>query len=685
LKKHESVRPTQWVSRINNLTEEDVRIIHSNFEGIDSGHPPELRINSSSLDTENLDSGSLEQKHLEKILPEHLYDYQKLRDSDVLYFIVEIHFDFLGRPSEYCLLENNMMVSEYAGFSFPELEEFWLNVCGRVAMTGISISIMKEWRSLNRWYRIHAFRIGGDNDRKVAAVFYDITAQKHAEDMLTFKANLLSSVHAAIMAADENSIIIYWNEVAERLFGWSSREAVGKLLPEILRNAGHYSLKSDTKDERVGEASYYHKDGHIIHMEFHDQILMSEQGELRGNVTSFRDITKRRQEEQEIQEVKERALTLVEQLRQGDQKKNEFINILSHELRNPLASLMVSLSLLERVSHNPEQTRVAIESMKRQTGQLTRLVDDLLDITRISRESLELKKELIELNQLVDRIVEDYKLQFEKKGLRLEFASSPFPLYLDADAARLTQVIGNLLHNAAKFTSRGEETMVTVQRDDECSEAVISVKDQGAGMDKETLAKLFEPHAQINRAPNRSHGGLGLGLSIVKGFVELHGGKVTAFSDGIGKGAEFIIRLPIKTGMEIGLEEEPPRNWAAPPSMRILVIDDIKDIAEILASLLRNLGHSVVTASSGKKGIAMAKEFHPDVLLCDIGLPGMDGFEVARSFRNDPELKDVILIALTGYAHPDYLKLAKEAGFDRHLTKPVNLTTLEQTLAEFTQ
>ncbi|UWG95341.1 ATP-binding protein [Dehalobacter sp. DCM] len=391
------------------------------------------------------------------------------------------------------------------------------------------------------------------------------------------------------------------------------------------------------------------------------------------------DISERKMAEEMLREGKERALEMLEKLSQADENKTRFLNVLSHELRNPLASIMMSLSLLEKVPPTGEQALLARKVAQRQTAQLSRLVDNLLDVTRISQNKITLEKEHIELNEIIRNAVADYQLQFAEKGVDL-IMNMTSAIYTEADPARLTQVIGNLLHNALKFTDKGDRTWVEVTQDKKRHEAIIKVKDTGIGIKPELLPGLFDAFMQADTSLDRNSGGLGLGLSIVQGIVKLHGGSITAYSDGPAQGTEFFLRLPIqKAG-----EERKASVYSASSGrpLNILVIDDIPDVAEILCSLLSYLGHKVRIALSGREGIAMAKEFHPEVLICDIGLPEMNGYKVAELFRSDHTLRNIFLIALSGYAQPEDLSRSREAGFDRHLAKPVDLDTLKSVLAE---
>ncbi|MDQ7093555.1 PAS domain S-box protein [Desulfosporosinus sp. PR] len=369
-----------------------------------------------------------------------------------------------------------------------------------------------------------------------------------------------------------------------------------------------------------------------------------------------------------------------EELRKADRNKNQFISSLSHELRNPLASMMMSLSLLKMTDPDSHQAMQAQEVLERQTVQLSRLVDDLLEVTRITQNKIKLKRDDVELANLISRTINDYRPMFAEKGVGLEFAQLDGPIYLKADPARLTQVLGNLLHNALKFTDPGGKTQVAVAKDDEKHEVTIKVIDDGFGIKPDLLKELFQPFIQADISLDRSSGGLGLGLAIVKGMVELHGGSVSVHSEGLGQGSAFSICLPLPVDYEKKHEIKRQKQSKANRSQKVLVIDDIKDVAEIMCSLLEYLGHEATSALNGIKGLAKAKDFEPDVIFCDIGLPGMSGYDVARIIRKDERLKDIYLIALSGYASQEDLAKSKEAGFNLHLAKPVDLATLEQIL-----
>ena len=327
-----------------------------------------------------------------------------------------------------------------------------------------------------------------------------------------------------------------------------------------------------------------------------------------------------------------------------------------------------------------EQARRAQAVIGRQVGQLARLVDDLLDVTRISSNKLKLQRKRLDLNQSVLHVVADHRPQFEKNEVHIEHCPAPKPVFVDGDWNRLTQVVGNLLQNAAKFTGPGGDMRVSVSTDSETKWAVVRVADTGVGMAPEMLARLFEPFAQADTTLDRSKGGLGLGLTLAKGLVDLHGGTITAHSAGVGRGAEFVVRLALAPEETVSGEPVRPRTAAPGGRRRVLIIEDNIDAADSLREALQFSEHEVEVAYTGPAGIAKARACKPEVVLCDIGLPGMDGFEVARTFRADNALKGTRLVALSGYALPEDLQRAQEAGFDQHLAKPPSMESLEEVL-----
>lgn len=384
----------------------------------------------------------------------------------------------------------------------------------------------------------------------------------------------------------------------------------------------------------------------------------------------------------DITDLKERAIErdrLIQMLGESDQRKSEFLAILSHELRNPLTPITNGLHLLERAVPGGEEARRAQEILTRQVRQLTRLVDDLLDITRITRSKLELQRQRLELNELVRRTLDDYRAVFESGEVQVEFEPAPAPIFVMGDWNRLAQVIGNLLQNAAKFTGRGGSARVSVSSDVGRQQAVVVVTDTGMGITPEVLSHVFQPFMQAETTLDRSKGGLGLGLALVKSLVEMHGGEVTAHSFGLGRGADFVVRLPLERAVRH--KAGPSKGARRHNGRRVLVVEDNADAAESLRLVLQAFGHEVEVAHNGPEGIAKATALRPDVVLCDIGLPGVNGYEVARALRANEELEGVHLVALSGYALPEDLERAQRAGFEKHLAKPPDLEKLEELLA----
>jgi two-component system CheB/CheR fusion protein len=370
------------------------------------------------------------------------------------------------------------------------------------------------------------------------------------------------------------------------------------------------------------------------------------------------------------------ALREAEQaLRDESRHRDEFLAALSHELRNPLAPIRNGLGLLARAVPGSEQALRALRVVERQVAHLSRIVDDLLDVTRLARGKVQLRREPVELGELVQRTVEDHRATFDRAGVGLEARLPRDACWVEVDATRVAQVVGNLLGNAAKFTAPGGQAQVTVRR--EGGSVAVAVRDTGVGIAPEVQAHLFEPFAQAPQSIARTRGGLGLGLATVKALVELHGGAVALASAGPGCGSEFTVRLPLSAA--------PAERRGAPAAgealrRRVLVVDDNEDAACTLKEILELSGHDVRMARDGPGGVALAHAFAPEVVVCDIGLPGMDGYAVARALRADPITRGAYLVALTGYALPEDQRRAAEAGFDRHLSKPLPVDELERAL-----
>jgi PAS domain S-box-containing protein len=483
----------------------------------------------------------------------------------------------------------------------------------------------------------------------------------------------LLGIGDGVIATDRGGTITVLNPLAEKLTGWSQAEARGRLITEVFHvrdeatgkqidNPVRQVLGAGVVPSLAEQPTLLARDGSARPIEASGGTIRTGDGRIGGVVLVFRDITERRRLEVERAEAARR--------------KDEFLTLLAHELRNPLGPVRNAARLLQ-LRTDPETLARAGELIERQTGHLARLVDDLLDAARVSRGKVRLRLERLDLAGLVRRVVEDHRPVLEQAGLTLT-VDAEGPLWVRGDADRLAQVVGNLLHNAGKFTPGGGRIDVRLGRD--AHGAVLSVRDSGAGIHAEMLPRLFDMFSQGASNPMRGQGGLGLGLAMVKGLTELHGGSVEAHSPGPGCGSVFVVHLQVEatpsTCVVPALALTP-----APEPRRVLLIEDNADAAASLRLLLELAGHRVEATDNGTEGVARARAFHPDVVLCDLGLPGLSGFEVARTLRADPAMARVRLVALTGYGRDEDRRQARAAGFDEHLVKPIDPDTLERLLA----
>ena len=368
-----------------------------------------------------------------------------------------------------------------------------------------------------------------------------------------------------------------------------------------------------------------------------------------------------------------------EALRETDRRKDEFLAILAHELRNPLAPISNSVAILASDKLPVHVRDEALQMMERQVKQMVRLVDDLMDVSRITRGKVELKTDAIDLGEVLNCAVEISQPLIDQLGHKLSFNLPQNPVKLHADFTRLAQVFSNLLNNAAKYSPAGGEIRleVDVHRDS----VDVRVKDKGIGIRADMLEHIFDMFAQVDDSLERSQGGLGVGLTLVKKLVEMHGGRIAVHSGGLGKGSEFMVHLPtISTGPAASVTEEPRPQAAAGTGLRILIVEDNEALAQTTGWMVEMLGHDYRLAGNGKDALALAAEYRPNVVMMDIGLPGMNGYDLCAAMRAEPHLKDTIFIAQTGWGQDEHRQRAKEAGFHHHMVKPIYLESMEQLL-----
>ena len=413
-------------------------------------------------------------------------------------------------------------------------------------------------------------------------------------------------------------------------------------------------------------------------------------------ISAVRSALRARQRQYELRGHLAEHVRTAASLREVDRRKDEFLAMLAHELRNPLAPIRNSLYLLRDVGDDRLEIDTVRARMERQVDIIVRLVDDLLEVSRITRGQIELRPENIDLAAVLDAAVETSRPAIDSAGHELRLSAPPGPLGVRGDPMRLAQVFANLLNNAAKYTDRGGRIDVTIERAG--SELTVSVRDTGMGIRPEMLRRVFEMFTQADGARDRAPGGLGIGLTLVRRLVELHGGRVEARSEGPGRGSEFIVRLPAAVAADDRTPAEPgagapdrsrearssARQDGQPgTSLRVLVVDDNQDAADSLALLLQLSAAEVRVAHSGQAALELLRDYHPDVALLDIGMPGMSGYELATRIRHQPELQPIALIALTGWGQDDDRRRSREAGFDHHLVKPVAPRTLQSLLGSF--
>jgi PAS domain S-box-containing protein len=518
-------------------------------------------------------------------------------------------------------------------------------------------------------------------------VFRDVSAQRRldqdkARQLLTARllASIVESSDDAIVSKSLDGIIQSWNAGAERLLGYTAAQAVGRHIslvipPERIAEEDDIvaSLKAGTRIEHF-ETERVRSDGRRVQVSLTISPIKDAAGTVIGASKIARDITERKRVEADLRRA-------VEELADADRRKNEFLAMLAHELRNPLAPISNAVRALSLGGRDETAVESASEMLERQVGQIVRLVDDLLDVSRISRGKISLRRERTDLSRIISQAVEATRALYTSLNHELTLQLPPEPVFLDADPTRLAQVVGNLLNNACKFTDTGGRISLAVER--EGAQVAIRVSDNGLGIAAEDLPRIFDMFTQIDSSLERSAGGLGIGLTLVKTLVEMHGGTVEAHSDGLGRGSEFVVRLPVLLDVREPLSPEAPEvlEPATAVRRRVLIVDDNKDAAEWLATVLNLSGHETHVAHDGVEAVKAAERILPDAVLLDIGLPRVDGYEVCRRIRQEPWGRSLVIVALTGWGQEEDRQKSRDAGFNTHLVKPVSDEVIASLLA----
>jgi PAS domain S-box-containing protein len=506
------------------------------------------------------------------------------------------------------------------------------------------------------------------NELMWEGIILDVTDRKRVEEALHHEREMLETIIARIPVMltvyEPDARVLRLNPAFERATGWTVRDdAAGVSLMEACYPDPDYR-------ERVFAFMQSCRDGWMdirVRTRAGRDLETSWANVRLGDGTQVGiglDITDRKRYE--------------DSLRDADRHKDEFLALLAHELRNPLAPLRNGLQLLKLMGNNGTGAERTRAMMERQLGQMVRIIDDLLDLNRVSRGKIALQKERVALVEVVRQAVETSAPLIEASAHELTVTLPREPLFVDADPVRLAQVFANLLNNAAKYTDRGGRIRLCAER--QGGEVVVSVRDNGIGIPAPLLAKVFDMFTQAEGSREKSQGGLGIGLTLVKRLVELHGGTVAAHSAGPGLGSEFVVRVPLAPEPA---ESAPVSAAAAPaaPARRILVADDNRDAAGSLAEMLELMGHETWTVHDGLEALAAAAAFRPDVILLDLGMPALDGYDTCRRVRQEPWGSNAVLVALTGWGQDEDRRRSREAGFDEHLVKPVEFAALEKLLA----
>ena len=658
-----------------------------------------------------------EQKRAQNALRESEESYRNLFNSiDEGFCIIEMIFDNHEKPVDFRYLQVNPSFEKQTGMHdvigkmvrevIPGLEKRWFEIYGEVALTGVPARLISEVTALDRWLDVRAVRLGKAENRQVVVIFDNVTQRMQADDALRhseqrFRA-LFDRGPVAMYSCNTSGMILEFNACAvklwgreprpddmdERFFGVSKVYRLDGALLTAAQNPMIAVLKGEMPQVNDVEAVIERPDGSRVTINANIVPLKDCQGRVTGAINCFYDITERSRLERKTQE---QAQALIDQHR----RKDVFLAMLSHELRNPLAPLTSAVELL-RLQKNPDPVySQACHVIERQVSQMKHLLDDLLEVSRITSGNVRLRKEPVCVADIVQMALETAQPLIHKRRHQLTVSLPPHPVWLDADATRLVQVLVNLLNNAAKNTDEGGKLWLSVVQEGDAGPtaggavAVVKVRDNGMGIAAELLPHVFDLFTQAERTIDRSQGGMGIGLNLVRQLVRLHGGSVEAHSI-LGQGSEFVVRLPVRQAaapplpLPLPLPLPPPGASLVRPAgrrCRVLAVDDSVDAVEFLARLLRLSGHEVNVAYDGPSAVQAAMAMRPDVVLLDIGLPGLTGYEVARQLRQEPTLKNTVLVALTGYGRESDRQRSKNAGFSYHLVKPAGVREVEEILA----
>ncbi len=608
--------------------------------------------------------------------------------------VIDVIFDENGSAVDYRFVETNPAFEKHTGMVgvvgrtmrdlVPDIETHWFDTYGRVVLTGAPVRFIDVAEALERrWFDVYACPLGLAGRNTVAVLFSDISTRKRAEESL-------QESEQRYRAATRLVSDVVWTNSAEGLMeheqpGWADftgqtreeYEGYGWLTAvhpdDVQPTQDAWSRAVATQRTFVFEHRVRRFDGDWRLCAIRAVPVLSEDETIREWIGVHTDITEQKRTEATLRQ-------FAADMSEADHRKDEFLATLAHELRNPLAPIRTGLEVMKLVGGQVAAVEQTRNMMERQLTHMVRLIDDLMDVSRISRGQLTLRMERVALAAVLQSALEAGRPLVEQRNQTLKVTMPTQPIMVNADVTRLSQVFVNLLNNAAKYSDRGGHIRLHVARDG--SDVVVTVHDTGIGIAADQLPRIFEMFTQVDRSLEKSQGGLGIGLTLVKRLVELHGGDVEARSDGAGHGSTFVVRLPVAVDAST---QEPPADEGETPAtaaLRILIVDDNRDAADSLAMVLRIRSNDVRTAYDGKEGVDTAEAFRPDVILFDIGMPTLNGYEACRRVREQSWGHSIVLIAVTGWGQDEDRRRSRDAGFDHHMVKPVDVPALINLLAQ---
>ena len=619
--------------------------------------------------------------------------------------VLELLHDETGVCIDYRFAEVNQAFERHTGLAnalnrtilemVPDIEREWLAIYDRVLQTGEPLRFVNESREMQRWYSVYAFRLGPLEERRVALLFSDITKQKNDAMCLSqAQSRLDSTLAAAEIGTWEFDLVndrVWADANLARMFGVQSEADGHAPLASFLEAIHQEDLPGvqETIRRAIEEPSNTLESSYRISLQGQPIRHVTVRGRIERNAEGQAvrlpgvaiDTTAQRLAEQSLRESERAHRAIAQDLAEADRRKDQFLATLAHELRNPLFPIKAAAQMLQVDDEKPHRLKELSALIERQADQMVRLIDDLMDVSRISRGKLRLQLSPVNLQNVIEDAVETVSPFIRSSQHKLHIDARQQALYIQGDAARLSQVVSNLLNNAVKYTPAGGD--IWLSADCEADQAVVAVRDNGIGLDEASRTRVFEMFEQVDASKERGQSGLGIGLSLAKTLINLHAGSISVSSPGLMQGCCFEVRLPLLLNFQPHVDEATPSKVdivSSPRTLRILVVEDTRAIRFVLRRMLEKLGHVVMEAVDGAEGMRTAIEMQPDLIFSDISMPVMNGHELARGIRSDPRCADMKLVAVTGFGQAADRQNAIAAGFDEHIVKPIDIYKLRDIL-----